>query len=77
MKNTLTIPFVLILILLIGVQIHFDLAERAYVRVIAQNELTLVTASKSLYSNMQELSSFDQTEMPKQVQDYMSKLPQK
>lgn len=66
--------FILILVSIVIVcQIHFDFAERAYVREIAADQISTYNAVNGLYSSAKDLISFDKTELPAQVQDYVSK----
>ena len=73
MKNPISTLFFLVVLTLIGVQVHFDLAERAYVRQIAANQLILVGAANSHDAALREMISFVHTEMPAQVTDYLNK----
>lgn len=72
MKQTIAAIYILG-ILIIGFLVHFALAERAYVRQLAANQLVTVTAINGIYSETKDLVNFDIIEMPTQVNDYVSK----
>lgn len=83
MKNPLVTTLFLLVISLGIAQVHFDLAERAYVRTVAAtalftiNNVCVQDVNKKIVcvtpGQMAEIQSFISKEMPTQVKDYFSK----
>lgn len=71
--NTFKAIIILALLVLVGVQVHFDLAERAYVRQIAANQKVVVEALNITVARMNVHESFLLSEFPDQVKNYQSK----
>lgn len=73
----ITFVFLSVLVSAIIAQVDFDFAERAYVRQIAKNQIVMINAINLEDLRLKEIASFMQTEMPSQVNDYLSKVPKK
>ncbi len=74
MKNSITTLVLFIGAVLAMAQLHFDYVERTYVRQIASNEIVIINAVNQNLVATKDLISFNTTEFPSQVKDYLSKI---
>lgn len=84
MKKGFSVVLVILVLAGLGAQLRFDLAERAYVRQIANTELKLLntvcvqdTEKKIVCAtpgDIANIASLISTEFPSQVTDYLAKV---